>query len=121
MTSARKSDIDCLRARRDELVNMIERTRARVEAAEAAKKRADEFKAEMQQRVWLQEVRPGLGVMTMDCKGNLRSLRLNPAEVRLSDPAQLGARILAAIHEAESQINAAQREGLAAIFKYVTD
>lgn len=43
MMSGRDSEISRTQARRDELINLIDRTRARVEAVEAAMAKADDM------------------------------------------------------------------------------
>lgn len=120
MIHGRKSDIESLRARRDELVNLIERTRARVEAAEAAMTEADDFKEDIRRRVWEQEIHPSLGVVKIDCDGYLRDVQLDASAVRQSDTAKLGSRILTAIQEAEARAAVERKEGLEKIFRHVT-
>jgi DNA-binding protein YbaB len=120
MTHPYRPSIEEVRARRDELLDAIERTRARVEAADAAMVAAREFKSELQQRTWTRQIEPALGVLRLDGTGRIRDLQLNAQAVRHSDTARLGARILAAIHEAEAEIRAEQENGLAEIFRHVT-
>jgi DNA-binding protein YbaB len=115
------SDIDRVRARRDELVNLMQRTRALVEDAEDALGRADALNGEFERATWTQEIRPGLGTLTIDGRGRLGDLRLDAGAVRRSDPARLGERVLAAIHEAESRAAGERSAGLAQIFRYVGD
>lgn len=83
MMCERKSGVDCLRARRDELVEMIERTRAKAEAAEAAMVEGDEFQQGMRRRVRERDIRPSLEGLRIDFAGRLHDMRLNAQEVLL--------------------------------------
>ncbi|HEU5156798.1 MAG TPA: YbaB/EbfC family nucleoid-associated protein [Streptosporangiaceae bacterium] len=111
-----ESGIDRVRARQAELINMMQRTRALVAGAEDAIRGAEAFDDQMLHATWTQEIHPGLGTVTIDGRGRLRSLDLEPGAVRQSDTSRLGERVLAAIHEAERHAMNHRREGLQKIF-----
>lgn len=97
---------------RSELIAAASRTERLVEASEELLEARMHFREQFRKRSFTAPIRPGLGSVTVTGAGGL-SIDLKHAEAATSDVARLGARILAALAEAEREMRSAAVYGQA--------
>lgn len=95
---------------RSELIAAASRTERMVEASEELLDARMRFREQFRERSFTAPIRPGLGSVTVTGAGEL-GIDLKYPEAATSDVARLGARILAALAEAEREMRSAAAHG----------
>jgi DNA-binding protein YbaB len=114
-----RSSLEKLRVMQDELSGALKRLESRAQASAEAFRQADELDRELERTRFRYPIEPGLGEVTIVGTGELVQIEFDLENLKTTDVAKLGARVVQAIQGAEKLVlekRAAERER---IFQYL--
>ncbi|WP_425547382.1 YbaB/EbfC family nucleoid-associated protein [Actinomadura vinacea] len=103
----------------DRIMRLERQMRVTADAVDEFATRVRHLDSSLAKKGVVQGIEPGLGAVIVDGNGELQDVKFNVDDVRTTDPARLGDRVLCAINEAKDKIQLIREHGLRDISKSV--